>query len=388
MSERHYACESCGADLEFTPGASALSCPYCHHSTPIGEEDEGTAEPPPPVQEIDYHQALAKALDSEESEEVQDVKCGGCGALVTLGDNVAADECPFCATPITAQPSAHRQLRPKSLLPFDVTRDKATQSFKSWLASRWFAPSGLKRHGEMGRIRGMYVPYWTYDFHAQTHYRGRRGDDYWVTKTYTVNGKRRTKRVRKTRWRSVSGVVHNGFDDMLVLASHSLPRTYTEKLEPWDLHNLTPYRPDYLAGFQAESYQVDLEQGFGDAQEKADPTIRSTIKRDIGGDHQRISSMTPYYSDITFKHLLLPIWISAYRYKNKTYRFLVNGRTGEVQGERPWSALKIAAAVAAALLVVGGVWYAARKHQDRTRHVSRPAVPSLHIEHSGAHFLR
>ena len=72
-----------------------------------------------------------------------------------------------------------------------------------------------------------------------------------------------------------------------------------------------------------------------------DNYITQLIKKDIGGDEQRIYSVNTKYNDITFKHVLLPIWISAYRFKNKVYRFLINGRTGEVQGERPWSVWKI-----------------------------------------------
>jgi len=197
----------------------------------------------------------------------------------------------------------------------------------------------------------MYVPYWTYDSDTTSFYRGQRGEHYWETQHYTTrqNGKtvHKTRRVRKTRWYPASGTVWGSFDDVLVLASNSLPRKYTEKLEPWDLHNLVPYKDEYLSGFRAESYHVDLADGFEYARGIMDVQIRRLVRRDIGGDEQRISSVRTQYDRITFKHILLPIWISAYRYKNTTYRFLVNGRTGEVQGERPWSWVKIM------LLVIG-----------------------------------
>jgi hypothetical protein len=149
--------------------------------------------------------------------------------------------------------------------------------------------------------------------------------------------------------------VHNNFDDILVIASHSLPKNYTERLEPWNLSQLVPYNDKYLGGFRSESYQVDVPTGLNEAKEKMIPIIRSTVRSDIGGDEQRITTMNTTYSDITFKHILLPIWISSYRYKGKVYRFLINGQTGEVQGERPYSALKIMLAVLLVIAVIVGI---------------------------------
>jgi hypothetical protein len=144
-------------------------------------------------------------------------------------------------------------------------------------------------------------------------------------------------------------------DSPVVKEDASLPRKYTEKLEPWDLENLAPYKDEYLTGFKAESYQVDLADGFAYSAQIMDGHIRILVKRDIGGDEQRIHSVKTQHDNVTFKHILLPIWISAYRYKEKVYRFLVNARTGEVQGERPWSAIKIALAVVGGLAVIGTI---------------------------------
>src|SRR5713101_1664932 len=83
-----------------------------------------------------------------------------------------------------------------------------------------------------------------------------------------------------------------------------------------------------------------------------DAEIRATVCRDIGGDHQKIEALQTRHDKTTFKHILLPIWISSYRHGDRTYRFLVNARTGEVQGERPWSWIKIALAAVAAVIVI------------------------------------
>jgi hypothetical protein len=142
-----------------------------------------------------------------------------------------------------------------------------------------------------------------------------------------------------------------------VLASRSLPTKYTEGLHPWALDKLQPYAVEFLAGFRAEGYTVSLEDGFADARAKMDAVIRRDVRFDIGGDRQRIHSVDTTMSDLTFKHILLPVWLAAYKYRGKTYPFVVNGQTGRVQGERPWSWIKIAFAGIALAVVAAIIGY-------------------------------
>jgi hypothetical protein len=222
----------------------------------------------------------------------------------------------------------------------------------------------LQEYARKGRkMNGIYVPFWTFDADTKSSYRGERGDDYYETQTVVRDGKRETVQVRKTRWRSASGRVARFFDDVLILASKSLPKRYTDALEPWDLSKLEPYAPQYLAGFRAEGYQVELADGYTEARVRMDQVILRDVRFDIGGDHQRVHAVDTKISDVTFKHILLPIWLAAYKYRGKTYRFVVNGQTGRVQGERPWSAWKIAFAVVIGLIIAVGVGYFAAQQQ-------------------------
>ncbi|MBN1513158.1 MAG: primosomal protein N' (replication factor Y) - superfamily II helicase, partial [Phycisphaerae bacterium] len=253
---------------------------------------------------------------------------------------------------------SRKRIRPKSLLPFRVAREQARSGVLGWIKSRWFAPNAFKKFARMdSRLNGMYLPHWTYDCNTTSDYVGQRGDYYWETETYTAReGGRtvtKTRQVRKIRWSHAAGTVSNTFDDVLVVASHSLPKEHVIRLEPWDLESLVCYGDEYLSGFLAESYQVDLEQGFEVAKGIMQPEIERSVRHDIGGDEQRIFSVDTAYDDITFKHLLLPVWITAYRFRDRVYRVLVNGRTGEVQGERPWSWIKITLFVLFLLVVAG-----------------------------------
>ena len=343
-------CAQCGAPIVYAPGTDQTVCEHCGHRNAI---DSGGQV----VSEQDFQAAMASLASASEVIERMTIECRSCGATTEFAPNVRSQECPFCGTPIVAQAVCQRVIKPRALLPFGLDRDRARASFTAWIGKLWFAPNDLKKLAWIdGHLAGMYLPFWTYDARTITTYRGERGDDYWdtVRVPVTVNGRTtwQTRQVRKTRWRSARGTVENRFDDVLVPASNSLPHDKLLRLGQWDLGRLVPYTEAYISGFRSESYTIDIEGGFAAARQRMEEVIRGTIRSDIGGDHQRIHQMWPTYHDITFKHLLLPIWVAVYRYRDKPYRILVNARDGTVAGERPWSAWKIALAVGAGVLVL------------------------------------
>ena len=351
-----FPCEGCGGDLVYSPGVAKMECPYC------GAEVDCPA-PTGEVLEHDFESQLASLEANATTTTVSQVTCNACGAENHLEANQTSGECAFCGTPFVQQPKEANVIKPQALLPFAVTRDEGIGHFREWINGLWFAPNKLKHFArDIQKLKGLYLPHWTYDSDTTTDYMGQRGVAYYVSVSYTdSDGNRRTRQERRIRWYPASGRVWVKFDDILVPASDTLPREYVDELEPWDLPALTPYEDAFLSGFQSESYTVDLRGGFDIAKIKMEPEIEETIRWDIGGDEQRIHHKTTYYSDITFKYILLPVWISAYRFKDKTYQFLVNARTGEVQGERPWSWIKITLAVLAALAVIGTIIYFANE---------------------------
>jgi predicted RNA-binding Zn-ribbon protein involved in translation (DUF1610 family) len=356
-----WPCEACGSDLRFAPGATELVCSHCGHRQAIPATDRTALKSA--LDEHDLDAALRDALPGTAMEEPQTTRCQSCGALVEFQGAQHARECPFCASPVAVGTGTHRQIKPQALIPFRLTEGQAREAMTKWLGALWFAPSGLVEFARKGRaMTGLYTPYWTFDAATRSRYRGQRGTHYYETRTVTVQvdgrPERRQEQVRKVRWQPVSGWVTRDFDDVLVLASTSLPQGYTEALAPWDLTALQPYRPDFLAGFTAEGYTVALRDGHARARAMMEQVIRSDVLRDIGGDEQRIDRIDSDFSLETFKHILLPVWMAAYKYNGRTYRFVVNGQTGKVRGERPWSAWKIAVAVVlAAAALAAAVWF-------------------------------
>jgi LSD1 subclass zinc finger protein len=344
---KRFPCAQCGAELHYAPGTETLRCAHCGYENRITPSMAS-------VRELDFQQVVAELTARESRRENQQESlvnhCDACGAEYTFDPALHADTCPFCGSAAVAGTTQHRHLPVNALLPFAVPAAQARDLFRRWLRSLWFAPGKLKRYGrDDSKLTGMYVPYWTYDAATVTTYEGMRGDYYQVPETYQTveNGRTvtRTRMVTKIRWSPAAGTVARDFDDVLVLASQTLSRYLTEELEPWDLYNVQPYQEEYLSGFRSEMYQLDPAQGFDRAREIMARAITVDVARDIGGDQQRIGHLDTRYGNIRCKHILLPIWVSAFRFRDKTYRFLVNGRTGEVQGERPYSPWKIIAMV-------------------------------------------
>ena len=355
-----WPCESCGASLTFDPRAGALVCGHCGHSQPVPEAP-ATARARA-LAELDLAAGLRGSLPDGIEVETRFSRCPGCGAGLEMGGTVEATTCPFCATPITPGGATHRAIRPQAVLPFAIAERDARAAMVAWLGRLWFAPNGLQDYARKGRqLTGIYVPFWTFDAATRSRWRGQRGDVWYETRTVWVeqNGQRvqRQEQVRHVRWTPVSGWVSRRFDDVLVIAAESLPQADTEALAPWDLSGLEPMREDYLSGFQAESYTVPLDAGHARARAQMEAQIVADVRAAIGGDEQRIDRIDTDWSAETFKHVLLPVWTAAYRYGGRAWRFVVNGQTGKVKGERPWSVWKIAFAVLAAAVVLGvGAW--------------------------------
>jgi DNA-directed RNA polymerase subunit RPC12/RpoP len=349
--EARFPCERCGAELTFQPGSRQIVCAHCGFENAI--EGDSSA-----LRERDLLATLHDLAGSAPLEDHRSIACETCAAVFELDPGVHAEACPYCGTAVVAAPGQSRRIRPQALIPFVLSEKEGQVRLKSWLKGLWFAPSDLKVYARSeGRLSGVYLPFWTYDCDTESRYSGQRGTAYKVMKRFTVRikgkAKQRTRYVTKMRWTPASGELRRHFDDVLVSAGGGVPQSLTEGLGPWELPALTGYREEYLSGFRSELYQTGLEEGFKAAEAVMKSVIRRDVHQDIGGDAQRIQHIDTRYDNISFKHVLLPVWVAAYRYRGSSYPFVVNGQTGRVGGARPYSAIKIAAAVVLALILGG-----------------------------------
>ncbi|MDB9495392.1 TFIIB-type zinc finger domain-containing protein [Spirulina major CS-329] len=353
---KRFPCPQCGADLAFSPDVAQLQCQYCGWEDAIPEGNTAA------IAEQDYNAhrqrfTVEASQLSTLSQTALEVDCDNCGAAITFEPPQTAGTCPFCAAAIVAQAhTANPVIAPQGVVPFSIGRREALKQFKQWLKAQWLAPNNLTKLAQGEQLQGMYLPFWTYDADTASRYRGERGEYYYTTETYQTTdseGKSvtKTRQVRHTRWYPARGHVSRFFDDVLVAASTAVERQRLDALEPWGLPgSLQPYNASFLAGFEAQRPQVSLEEGFQLAKGVMDAQIRRDVERDIGGDDQRVHSVSTQYDRVTFKHILLPVWLTAYRYNNKQFQVLINAITGEVQGDHPYSVWKVTLLAIAGLI--------------------------------------
>lgn len=348
---RVFPCDGCGADLQFDIGQQKLKCPYCGYLKELELREDAE------ILEQDFHAMLDRLRElrdsgvEDDSAEHNEVRCRSCGADVVFVGTLTSTTCPYCASPIQREQvhTATFRVPVDGVLPFLVDHDRAHRSLAQWVSRLWFAPNKFKSEGIRGNFEGVYLPYWTFDSLTFSKYSGQRGVNY---RTTVGSGKNR-RTVTRTRWYSVSGQFQRFFDDVLVVASEGLPEGYIRGLEPWPLGQCIPFTQQVLAGHFARTYDVSLDAGFDRARELIDAAIDRDVRRRIGGDKQRVSHIDSRYDAITYKHLLLPVWMLVYRYKDKPFRIFVNAASGEVQGERPYSWVKICFAILGAMAVIG-----------------------------------
>ncbi len=354
---RIFPCDECGADLEFSIGTQTMKCPYCGAVKTI--EISETAE----IVEHDFHamleqlktQRLEGKPDDETAESEHAIRCSSCGAEVIFQGTLTSSQCPYCANPLQRDKihDAPTRIAVDGMLPFQIPERDAAEQLRNWVKSLWWAPNEFLKQGASGKFNGVYLPYYTFDSLTDTKYAGQRGDHYWVT----VGEGKDQRREMRTSWSFRSGEFQRFFDDVLIVAASDQSRTLIESLEPWPLEQCVPFTQQMLAGLFARTYDVTLDAGFSEARLRIESALTSDIRQRIGGDEQSISSQKVSYSGVTFKHLLLPVWLMAYRYQEKPYRVVINAVTGEVSGERPYSAFKIASAILFGITVAISIWF-------------------------------
>lgn len=347
-----FVCKKCNYELDHQIGQHSLICQSCGEAEPIESKAFNIFHANP------YQSTVLKLIDDEPSVVHHHVRCDTCGAGFDFPKDTHADECPYCGSNIVVPVNLQRQLSPDAVLPFDIKEEQANESFRKWIGGLWFAPNALKRLAMRKHpIQGTYVPYWGFDADTYSDYTGQRGTNYTTTVTVRVNGKNQTRVVTKIRWRHLSGDVSKEFDNILVPASELISKKLTNKMTKWNLTKSQNYNPKYLSGYKSELYQVSLPHGFKFGKGIMAQMIRRLIRRDIGGDHQRISSVDTDYKRVGFKLMLMPLWVSAFLYNKKTYRFIINGQTGQVKGERPYSWIKITAFILFIILLIATGYY-------------------------------
>lgn len=353
-----HPCPECGADLEWSASHQALRCPYCGTIAPWSPPQAD--DPSTQIIEQDLLQALRQPASGRGwGEQRHEVKCQSCHAISVFVATRAAQRCDFCGSPAIVPHEEHADaITPQSLLPFKISEPQVRSALRAWYGSRWFAPNRLKTAAMTDTLHGIYLPYWTFDAHVDAQWTAEAGHYYYETQTFTQNGQRQTRQVRKIRWVPASGRLSHFFDDELIPGTTGVQQDLLHQIEPFPTRSeLKAYAPEFVRGWTVERYQIDLRRAADLNMQGMEASTRILCARQVPGDTHRNLHVRSHYQGRTFKHILVPVWLVSYAYGRRNFQILVNGHTGKIAGKRPYSAVKIFFAALAALIGLGIAMY-------------------------------
>lgn len=350
----HVDCNSCGAEMVYSPEKQMMLCNHCGNTRTLPRASDRVLE-----------KSFTEAIYLDEAPRGFDVEgnsyhCNNCGADTMVASDTVAFECPFCGSNNVNKEAHHaKAIRPSGILPFKIPLAQAKEKFTAWIKKGFFAPNNLKKFAKIKDIQGVYIPFWTYDADTRSQWTAMAGYYYYVSETYTdKDGNVRTRQVRRTRWVPASGYYEHWYNDVLVVGSRGISQRNMERIYPFELQEIVNYDSRFILGLNSEVYQIDVKEGFQTAETIIDGKIRQACIRQIPGDTYRSLNINTHKSGLTYKHVLLPVWVAGYTYNKKVYQFLVNGQTGKISGRKPIAWWKVAllilvvgAAVAAAVIL-------------------------------------
>ena len=332
LEETDKKCPSCGGVMDFDPATGGLACPYCGHTETIEREEQQQGS----AAELDFSQA-ENVENCDWGVEKKTVLCKSCGAETVYDALEISAVCPFCGSNQVMEASAQKVMAPGGVVPFQITDEKASQLFKGWIKKKWFCPKLAKESAKAKNFKGVYLPYWTFDAETSSEYTAEYGKERRV-------GKGEEAKI-VTDWYHTRGTYRQSFDDELICATTNHNRSMLLDIEPYNTEENKIYKPEYVAGFAAERYSVGMKDAWTMAKSsikrKLSYNIEKKIRKEEHADSVRSLNLSTTYRNITYKYLLLPVWLSNYKYKDKVYQFMVNGQTGKVSGKIPISIPKV-----------------------------------------------
>jgi predicted RNA-binding Zn-ribbon protein involved in translation (DUF1610 family) len=345
-----FKCPQCGGDTAYDPTAGSVICAHCGFQQALAADVVGRgAQGSEFTLETLQGQARGWGLARRE------LHCEACGADLSLEPTQISSRCPFCGSNqvINRQPTADG-LRPGYLIPFKLDAATCQQRARDWLGKGWMFPKELSGAGNSALTQGIYLPFWTFSAHIHAAWEAQVG--YERTESYYDAGAKawRTRVVIDWRWQK--GSVGVPVQDMLEPGMKNVSLRLLGKINPFDLGGLVAYEAEFLAGWQAKNYDIPLQPAWDSAKTRMREQAKTACYTDIPTPHVRSFSMAADFEDESWRLILLPVYLSTYRYQDKPYQVMLNGQTGKIAGQKPVAWGKVWLAILALLcpgLVIG-----------------------------------
>lgn len=338
-----FKCPQCGATTAYSVVDGGLTCTHCGYYDAPQKAAVGKM-----AGELEFTpQALAQASLGW-GDERKELECQSCGARTLVPSESLAHTCVFCGSNKVIQRMASQDnLRPRFLIPFKVAIEKCQGITRQWLGSSWMTPASLKQVAGLNAFAAVYLPFWTFDSTTDANWRAEVGHN--ETESYYDAGEKEWKTRTVTVWRWESGKVELKIDDLLVGGTAKLSTILLDKIKSFELDELVDYDPKYLAGFHARAYDLPLEKAWEVARQEMREATREACRDQASTSQIRSFSMNLDFSDESWRYVLLPVYVAAYRYEEKVFQVIINGQTGAITGQRPVDWTKVWLAIVALL---------------------------------------
>jgi DNA-directed RNA polymerase subunit RPC12/RpoP len=325
-----YKCPGCGASIAFQPGAHELVCEYCGTHVDIAELNEETQDNAYQVEnEVDH--------TAEEHVEVNSYICQSCGAHLLVDENTTATNCCYCGSPALIQERLNGALKPVGVIPFQIDKQQAKERFQNWLGTGLFTPSVFKKAATLENIKGIYVPFWLYDYEAEA--------DAEAECTKVIREHHGDTETIHTDYYHVVRDVRSNYFKIPADASEKMPDDVMDKMEPYNYQQTVDFSMPYLSGYESEKYNYESSDPY--MVKRIEDRVNTYILQDTQSTIQGYSSTKYLRKAVTLRrkkavYTLLPVWMITYRYQNENKIFAINGQTGKQVGKLPNSKQKIA----------------------------------------------
>lgn len=335
-------CPTCGAALMFDPESGKMKCDGCGNMYEGYELDQvrrveetetlsvkQTGEEEDSVRRIQYSQDAGEyeeplqGAETDDRMECQVYTCTACGAEIYVNDVEVSKFCAYCGQPTVIYNRVSQARKPKYIIPFTVTQDRALSIIRERLSKGFFIPQEI-RNFELERVRGIYIPFWLYDihYHDSEYLRGDVG-----------SGKSRS---TYYYFREAEG----DFYRITLDASRQLNDESSQRLEPYDLNGMKEFQLSYLSGFYADSFDMDTRDLDDQAIQRAKGMFEEEVKKTVSASDVQVLKRDPRQEIRNTEYAMFPAWFLTIRYEGNPYTMLINGQTGKLIGGLPYDKKK------------------------------------------------
>jgi predicted RNA-binding Zn-ribbon protein involved in translation (DUF1610 family) len=340
-----FKCPQCGATTAYSAADGGLTCIHCGYSETSKKAFVGKG-----AAQFEFTVETMQRAEQGWGEERMDLECKSCGAVTSIPGGSLTHTCPFCGSNQVIQRQPPQDiLRPRSLIPFQLQASDCTPIAREWLGSSWMTPASLGKIASLSTFTGIYLPYWSFDSVTSATWKAEVGHT--RTERYHQDGEWKERTVIDWRWES--GDVRIKIDDLLIPGTSRVSNRLLTTINTFDINALAEYEPNFLAGLQAQTYDVPLEQAWESGRQQMREQTRQACLEQASTSQIRNFSMNLDFSDESWRYLLLPVYLTTYRYAGKVYQVIINGQNGTIAGQRPVDWAKIWVVIG--LLVTPGI---------------------------------